>query len=124
VGVECGYTNKEDTDDGPSAVADRGLHHPGSRWVCAAYAEDTVLEDGEGNLIAQALDSIRDLYGELFSESSRLHGEVLNRVTVGKYVIDEERVRGMEMEGSPSEVHAAVVYRLVEGKIAHVMLLG
>jgi hypothetical protein len=30
----------------------------------------------------------------------------------------------MEMEGSPSEVHAAVVYRLVEGKIAYVMLLG
>jgi hypothetical protein len=81
VGVECGYTHKEDTDDGPSAVADRGLHYPGSRWVCAACAEDTVLEDGEGNLIAQALDSIRDLYGELFSESPRLHGEVLNRVT-------------------------------------------
>ena len=89
----------------------------------AAYAEDAVLEDEEGNLIAQALDSIRHLYGELFSESPRLLGEVL-RVTVGKYVIDEERVRGMEMEGSPSEVHAAVVYRLVEGKIAHVLLLS
>jgi len=75
----------------------------------AACAEDAVLEDEEGNLIAQALDSIRDLYGELFSESSRLLGEVLNRVTVDKYVIDEERVRGMEMEGSPSEVHAAMV---------------
>ena len=90
----------------------------------AACAEDAVLEDEEGNLIAQALDSIRDLYGELFSESSRLLGEVLNRVTVDKYVIDEERVRGMEMEGSPSEVHAAMVYRLVEGKIAHVLLLS
>jgi len=75
----------------------------------AACAEDAVLEDEEGNLIAQALDSIRDLYGELFSESPRLLGEVLNRVTVDKYVIDEERVRGMEMEGSPSEVHAAMV---------------
>ena len=122
--MECGYTHKVDTDDRPTALADRGIHYPGSRLVCAAYAEDTLLEDGEGNLIAQALDSIRDLYGELFSESPRLHGEVLIRVTVGKYVIDEERVRGMEMEGSPSEVHAAVVYRLVEGKIAHVMLLG
>jgi len=90
----------------------------------AACAEDAVLEDEEGNLIAQALDSIRDLYGELFSESPRLLGEVLNRVTVDKYVIDEERVRGMEMEGSPSEVHAAMVYRLVEGKIAHVLLLS
>jgi hypothetical protein len=39
-------------------------------------------------------------------------------------VIDEERVRGMNMEGYPSEMHAAVIYRLAEGKIAHVRLLS
>ncbi len=90
----------------------------------AAYAEDAVLEDGEGNVMARGHDGIRDLYGALFSQSPRLHGEVLNRISVGQYVIDEEWVTGIEMEGAPSEVHAAVVYRLVEGKIAHVRLLS
>ena len=90
----------------------------------AAYAEDAVLEDGEGNVMAQGHDGIRDLYADLFSRSPRLHGEILNRISVGEYVIDEERVTGIEMEGSPSEVHAAVVYRVVGGKIAHVRLLG
>jgi hypothetical protein len=89
-----------------------------------AYAEDAILEDGEGNVIVQGHDGIRTLYGELFSQSPQLHGEILNRISVGEYVIDEERVTGIEMEGSPSEVHGAVVYRVVEGKIAHVRLLG
>ena len=90
----------------------------------AAYAEDAVLDDGEGNVVAQGHDGIRDLYGELFDRSPRLRGEVLNRITVGEYVIDEERVTGIEMEGSPSEAHAAVIYRIVGGKIAHARLLG
>ena len=90
----------------------------------AAYAEDAILEDGEGNVMARGHDGIRALYGELFSRSPRLHGEIVNRISVGEYVIDEERVTGIEMEGSPSEVHAAVVYRVVGGKIAHVRLLG
>jgi hypothetical protein len=68
-----------------------------------AYAEDAVIVDGEGNVVARGHDGIRDLYGELFSQSSRLHGEVLNRIAVGEYVIDEERVTGIEMEGSSSE---------------------
>lgn len=90
----------------------------------AAYSEDVVLEDGEGNVMAQGYDGIRELYAELFDRSPQLHGEVLNRISVGQYVIDEERVRGINMEGYPSEMHAAVIYRLAEGKIAHVRLLS
>ena len=90
----------------------------------AAYSEDVVLEDGEGNVMAQGHDGIRELYAELFDRSPQLHGEVLNRISVGQYVIDEERVTGINMEGYPSEMHAAVIYRLAEGKIAHVRLLS
>ena len=35
-------------------------------------------------------------------------------------MIDEECVRGISMEGYPPEMHAAVIYRLAEAKIAHV----
>jgi hypothetical protein len=90
----------------------------------AAYSEDVVLEDGEGNVMAHGHDGIRELYAELFDRSPQLHGEVLNRITVGQYVIDEELVTGINMEGYPSEMRAAVIYRLAEGKIAHVRLLS
>jgi hypothetical protein len=63
--------------------------------------------------VARGHDGSRDLYGE-----------VLNRIAVGEYVLDEERVTGIEMEGSPSEAHAAAVYRVVKGKIAHMWLPG
>jgi hypothetical protein len=35
--------------------------------------------------------------------------EVPQRIGVGAYVIDEERVSGAKLEGWPSEVHAAVI---------------
>ena len=90
----------------------------------AAYAEDAILEDGEGNVMAQGRGSIRGIYAELFPQSPRLHSEILSRISVGEYVIDEEGATGIEMEGVPSVVHKAAVYRLVEGKIAHVRMLS
>jgi hypothetical protein len=82
----------------------------------AAYSEDVVLEDGEGNVMAQGHDGIRELYAELFDRSPQLHGEVLNRISVGQYVIDEERVTGINMEGYPSEMHAAVILQTGRGQ--------
>jgi hypothetical protein len=38
-------------------------------------------------------------------------------------VIDEERVRGLNLRGFRCEMHAAVAYRVREGRIVHVRLL-
>ena len=42
---------------------------------------------------------------------------------VGDYVVDEERASGAQLPGFPSEMHGLVVYRVQDGKIAHVRLL-
>ncbi len=89
----------------------------------AAYAPDVVLEDGAGQVLMRGHDGMRAMYGPLFAQSPDLHAEVVNRIAVGDYVVDEERTTGFNFPGYPSELHAAVVYRLAGGKIAQVRLL-
>lgn len=89
----------------------------------ACYAEDVTVEDGMGNVMVQGRDALRGLYGALFANSPNLHARIANRIHVGYYVIDEEEVAGFMMEGFPTELHAAVVYRVADGKIAGVRLL-
>lgn len=87
------------------------------------YAADAVIEDGDGNVMMRGHDAMRQLYGALFANSPDLHAEIPNRMRVGDYVVDEERATGAQMQGFPSEMHGVVVYRIQDGKIAHVRLL-
>ena len=89
----------------------------------AAYAGGAVIEDATGTVITEGHDGMRGLYGQLFTQSPNLHTEIVNRIEVGAYVIDEERTVGFNFEGFPSELHAAVIYHLVDGKIAQARLL-
>jgi hypothetical protein len=87
------------------------------------YAADAVIEDGEGNVMMRGHDQMRDIYGQMFAGSPDLHVDVPTRIDVGTWVIDEEQVRGLNAPGLPSEVHAAVVYQVIDGKIARARLL-
>lgn len=89
----------------------------------ACYADDVTMEDGGGNVMAEGREAMRALYGTLFVNSPDLHARVANRIRVGDYVIDEEETKGLMMEGYPTEMHVAVVYRVADGKVAHVRLL-
>lgn len=89
----------------------------------AAYAPGIVIEDGAGQPLLQGHDGLRGLYGQLFAQSPELHAEAMTRIGVGPYVIEEERTTGFNFAGFPTELHTAVIYRLSEGKIAHVRIL-
>ena len=90
----------------------------------AAYAPDAVIEDGAGNVMMQGHDAMRAMYGTLFARSPNLHVRIAQRIRVGEYVIDEEYGTGMNMEGFPSDMHGAAVYRVVGDKIVHARLLS
>jgi hypothetical protein len=87
------------------------------------YSADAVLEDGNGQVMAQGHDAIRALYGQLFSQSPALHADIPQRIQVGSYVIDEEQISGFIFEGFPSEMHSAVIYRVEDETIAHARIL-
>jgi hypothetical protein len=87
----------------------------------ATYSPDVVIEDGEDNVILKGHDPMRKRYGDLFAASPELHCRILNRLRIGKYVVDEEEVMGWK--GSPTPMHAVVVYRVDGDKIVHVRML-
>lgn len=89
----------------------------------ACYASDAVVEDSGGVQLMSDREAMRAFYTTLFADSPDLRAEVLTRIRVGQFVIDEERVTGMQIYGMPEEAHAAVVYQLRDGLIARVRFL-
>jgi hypothetical protein len=86
----------------------------------ACYADDVVVEDGDGDALMRGRDELRERYSRLFEHSPDLHAEILTRIRVGSYVVDEERVTGRP----DGDMHAVAVYRLDdEGLIDRVRFL-
>jgi uncharacterized protein (TIGR02246 family) len=89
----------------------------------ACYAPDVVVEDGTGQVLMRGHEAMRGMYGQLFAASPELHCDIRQRIRVGAYVVDEEAVTGFHLDGFPTELNAAAVYRVEDGRIAHVRLL-
>lgn len=86
----------------------------------ACYADAAVLEDGDGNVLARGHDEMRDHYGRIFDRFPDLQAEIVSRICVGAYVVDEERISGRP----DGDLHAVAIYRLdAEGLIDHVRFL-
>lgn len=90
----------------------------------ACYAPDVAVEDAAGVRMMEGREGMRAVYGPLFANSPDLHAEVVTRIAVGAFVVDEERVRGLNLPGFPAEMHAAMVYQVRDGQIVHVRLLA
>lgn len=88
-----------------------------------AYGPDVRVENGEGEDLMRGIEELRAFYGDVFRNSPDLHCDVVNRISVGDWVIDEEEVEGLQAEGFPEEAHAAVEYRISNGRITFVRML-
>jgi uncharacterized protein (TIGR02246 family) len=113
------YTPREVIDQQVAAYNKRDLDA-----FVACYAPDATVVQPDGSILASGRDEIRELYGELFAGSPNLRAEISNRIEVGSIVIDEERVTGFVLPGMRSEIHAAVVYRVVDGLIREARLFA
>ena len=74
----------------------------------ACYAETVVIEDADGGVLMSGQADVREQYGRLFAGLPNLKAEIVSRIRVGSYVVDEERVTGRP-EG---DLHAVAIYRL------------
>lgn len=87
----------------------------------ACYAKDVVIENLGGDVVMRGREEVRRLYGQLFEAHPELHAEISSRIRVGDWVVDEERVEGLEEGG----VHAVAIYRLgKDGLIGHVRFVS
>jgi hypothetical protein len=72
------------------------------------YAEAVVIEDADGAVRTSGREAMRTRYRPVFAGFPELHADVVTRIRVGSYVVDEERVTG----GPGGPVHAIAIYRL------------
>jgi hypothetical protein len=86
----------------------------------ACYAQGVVIEDADGNVLVTGRDAMRERYGRLFTGSPDVRAEVVTRIRVGSYVIDEERITGRP----DGDVDVVAIYRFdAEGSIDRVRFL-
>jgi hypothetical protein len=74
-----------------------------------------VIEDARGTVLARGHEDLRTHFGRVFDESPDLHCEIVHRVQVGDYVVDEERITGRV----GGDQHGVVVSHISGGVIDH-----
>lgn len=89
-----------------------------------AYAPDTTVENGDGEKMMSGSKEMRAFYSNVFKNSPKLHCDIVNRTSVGNWVIDEEKIQGLKTEGFPEEAHAVVAYKVSDGQITFVRMFS
>lgn len=86
------------------------------------YAPDVVVKRADGTILMDGAEAVRARYAKAMSDHPNLHYDILNRITLGPYVIDEERVTGYA-PGGPDERRAVLVYRFDGDLIRDIVVL-
>ena len=67
----------------------------------------------------KGLAALRKGYGDLFKQFPGLHVQILNRISQGAFVIDQEQAEGM----GPNPITVTAIYEIAEGKIIRVWFI-
>lgn len=72
-------------------------------------------------VLMQGHADLRDRYGRLFESSPDLHAEIVERIALGHFVIDKERVQGIIGQ---EMVEAIAIYEVRDDLIRRVWFIG
>lgn len=87
------------------------------------YAPDVVVKRADGTILMDGAEAVRARYAKAMSDHPNLHYDIPNRIALGVYVIDEERVTGYA-PGGPEVVRAALIYRFAGDLIQEIQILS
>lgn len=108
--------------DGPEALAQRQLNAYNARDLdafAAPYAEDVVIYDLDGKVVLRGKVAFKDHYRALFNAPNKAHCELVKRMVLGNWVVDEESITGAK----PDSIRGVAIYKIKDGKIAEVRFL-
>jgi hypothetical protein len=108
--------------DAPEALAQRQLDAYNARDMeafCAPYSEDVQIVGLDGKEQARGKEAFKARYRDRFQKLTALHCQLVKRMVVGNYVLDEEAITGTG--GDP--IHAVAIYEVKNGKIAVVRFI-
>lgn len=87
------------------------------------YAPNVVVKDADGKILMDGSDAVKERYETSTATHPNLHYSITNRIALGSYVIDEERVTGYS-PGGPDVARAVLVYRVDGDLISEIMILS
>jgi len=58
------------------------------------------------------------------AENADMHYDIPNRIALGAFVVDEERVTGFTKPGSPAAVRAVLIYRFSGDLMQEITILS
>lgn len=83
---------------------------------CACFAETCIIETLHGDRIAAGLAAVRERYRKLFTDCPGNRARLVNRITVGAFVIDHEDID----RGNGERFEAIAIYTVRDGRIVRV----
>jgi hypothetical protein len=84
----------------------------------ACYAPAVVIRSGDGVVLTEGLDAMREMYSEWFGSLPGLHAEIVSRQELGSWVVDEEHVTAQDLD-----LRALVAYRVRNDLIDQVVIM-
>jgi hypothetical protein len=84
----------------------------------ACYAPTVVIRSGDGVVLNEGLEAMRESYADWFGSLPGLHAEIVTRVELGSWVVDEEHVTAEGLD-----LRALVAYRVREDLIDQVVIM-
>lgn len=85
--------------------------------VVGCFSADAVMQNDQGTVFAQGEEAIRAHFGGFLTQSPNLHSEILSRIHVGSWVVQEEHVTGLVLGEPVPEFYIPSAYRVEDGKI-------
>jgi hypothetical protein len=85
--------------------------------VVGCFSADAVMQNDPGTVFAQGEEAIRAHFGGFLTQSPNLHSEILSRIHVGSWVVQEEHVTGLVLGEPVPEFYIPSAYRVEDGKI-------
>lgn len=110
-------------EETPSDVVQRQVNAYNARNMEAfitTYSSDAKLFQCPNQLLASGREEIRKRYERLFSGTRPLHAQILQRISAGRTVIDQERSTGLS-DARTSEGFA--IYEVTDRLVRNVMLI-
>ena len=85
--------------------------------VVGCFSADAVMQNDAGHVFAQGVEAIRAHFDGFLTQSPNLHAEILSRIHVGSWVVQEEHCSGLILEVPVPDFHIPSAYRVEDGKI-------
>lgn len=108
--------------DTPVQIVHRHVEAMGRRDIdgfMAECGESISLINSAGQPLLEGQDAIRTMYAGVFAKNPELKTELMDRINIGNWVIDEHLASGFS---DGSQLHLVRIYRVENGRIQSIQI--